>query len=122
MKDPKVGYVMGKRGAPADATNRLDLLLADYCESGKTLTPMEFNGAMLDIEPPVVSKDFILEGGKAKIQHIVNIKLINKARGLYKTGLIAANARVVLEVVKQVVVLEEKAKANKELKKQNDAH
>ena len=54
---------------------------------------MGFNGAMFDIKLPVVSKDVIPEGNEAKIQHIIDNRLINKAGGLYKTGLIIANAQ-----------------------------
>ena len=75
---------MGEGGAPADATNRLDLLHADYCKSGETLREMGFNGAMFGIEPPVVSKDVIPEGKEAKIQHIIDNWLINKAGGCAK--------------------------------------
>ena len=111
---------MGEGGAPADATNRLDLLHADYCKSGETLREMGFNGAMFGIEPPVVSKDVIPEGKEAKIQHIIDNWLINKAGGLCKTGLIIANAQVVLEAAKRIAVLDAKVKANVELKKKND--
>ena len=111
---------MGEGGAPADATNRLDLLHADYCKSGETLREMGFNGAMFGIEPPVVSKDVIPEGKEAKIQHIIDNWLINKAGGLCKTGLIIANAQVVLEAAKRIAVLDAKAKANAELKKTHD--
>jgi hypothetical protein len=111
-KDPKVRYEMGDRGAPGDATNRLYLLHADYRKSAERLTKMGFNEAMFDIELPVVSKDVIPEGNEAKIQHIIDNRLINKAVGLYKTGLIIANAQVVLEVAKRIAVLDAKAKAN----------
>jgi hypothetical protein len=103
-KDPKVRYEMGEGGAPADATNRLDLLHADYRKSVEALTEMGFNGVIFDIEPPVVSKDIIPEGNEAKIQHIIDNRLINKAQGLYKTGLIIANAQVVLEAAKRIAV------------------
>ena len=119
-KDPKVRYEMGEGGAPDDATNRLDHLRADYRKSAETLTEMGFNGAMFDIEPPVVSKDVIPEGNEAKIQHIIDNRLINKAGGLYKTGLIIANAQVVLEAAKRIAVLDAKAKAKAELKKTID--
>ena len=73
------------------------------------LTLMGFNGAILDIELPVISNNVILEGNEAKIEHIINNKLISTAWGLYKTGLIVANAQVVLEAAKQVAILETKA-------------
>ncbi len=43
------------------------------------MTEMGFNGAMFDIEPLIVSKDAILESNEAKIQHIIDNRLINKA-------------------------------------------
>jgi len=82
-KDLKVRYEMGEGGAPADAMNCMDLLHADYRKSAETLTEMGFNGAMFDIELPGVSKDIIPEGNKAKIQHIIDNRLINKVGGLY---------------------------------------
>ncbi len=60
------------------------------------------------------------EGKEAKIQHIIDNRLINKAGGLYKNGLIIANAQVVLEAAKRIAVLDAKAKENTELKKKND--
>jgi len=83
-KDPKVRYEMGEGGSPDDATNCLDHLNADYRKSVEALTEMGFNGVIFDIEPPVVSKDIIPEGNDAKIQHIIDNRLINKAGGLYK--------------------------------------
>ena len=80
-KDPKMRYEMGEGGAPADAMKRLDLLHADYRKSAETLTEMGFNGAMFDMEPTVVRKDVIPEGKEAKIQQIINNRLINKVGG-----------------------------------------
>jgi hypothetical protein len=81
-KDPKVRNEMGEGVAPADATNHLDLLHADYRKLAERLTKMGFNGAMFDIELPVISKDVIPEGNEANIQHIIDNRLINKAGGL----------------------------------------
>ncbi len=69
---------MGEGGAPADATNHLNLLHTDYRKLAETLMAMGLNGAMFDIELPVVSKDIIPEGNKAKI-HNINNRPINKA-------------------------------------------
>ena len=60
------------------------------------------------------------EGKEAKIQHIIDNRLINKAGGLYKNGLIIANAQVVLDAAKRIAVLDAEAKANAELKGKND--
>ncbi len=54
---------------------------------------------------------------EAQIQHIVDNKLLNKAGGLYKTSLIVANCRVVVEAEKRLAELEKKAKAMVERKR-----
>jgi hypothetical protein len=59
----------------------------------------------------------VFHNDEAQIQHIVDNKLLNKAGGLYKTGLIVANCRVVMEVGKRLAELEKKAKAKAEQKK-----
>jgi hypothetical protein len=48
---------------------------------------------------------------EAKINHIIHNCLINKAGGLYQTGLIVANHRVVVEVAKWVATFEKRVKA-----------
>ena len=47
---------------------------------------------------------------EAQIEHLVANKLINNAGGLFKTGMIVANARVVLEGAKRVNAAEKEAK------------
>ncbi len=51
---------------------------------------------------------------EAQFEHIVDNKLPNKAGGLYKTGLIVVNCRVVVEAGKRLAELEKKAKAKAE--------
>ena len=81
---------------------------------------MGFNGAMLDCELSKVKKKAVFRDNEAQIQQIVDNKLLNKAGGLYKTGLIVANCRVVLEAGKRLAELEKKAKAKVERKKDNE--
>ena len=68
--------------------------------------------------PMPLSKRFnpVFRNEEVRIQHIVDNKLLNKARGLYKTGLIVANCRVVVEAGKRMAELEKKAKAKMEQK------
>jgi hypothetical protein len=51
---------------------------------------------MLDVEPVEVEEATIPADEEAQIEHLVANKLINKAGGLFKTGMIVANARIVL--------------------------
>ena len=115
--DPKVRFEFGLGGAPAEATTRMDSLREEYTQAGVILTEMGYNGAMLDIAPPEAQHCVIPEGEEAQIEHIVTNKLINKAGGLYKTGLIVANARVVLEGAKRVIAAEVASKEAAEKKK-----
>jgi hypothetical protein len=62
----------------------------------------------------------VFHNDEAQIQHIVDKKLLNKAGGLYKTGLIVANCRVVVEAGKRLAELEKKAKAKVERKKDTE--
>jgi len=48
--------------------------------------------------------------------------VLNKAGGLYKTGLIVANCRVVVEAGKRMAELEKKAKAKTEQKKNTESN
>jgi hypothetical protein len=75
---------------------------------------------MLDCELPKVKKKPVFHDEEARIQHIVDNKLLNKVGGLYKTGLIIANCRVVVEAGKRMAELEKKAKAKTEQKKNTE--
>jgi hypothetical protein len=116
-EDPKVRHELGEGGAPPAAARRLAALNKEYIISATTLTAMGFNGELLDCELPKVKKQPVFRDEEAQIQHIVDNKLLNKAGGLYKTGLIVANCRVVLEAGKRMAELEKKAKEKVELKK-----
>jgi hypothetical protein len=78
---------------------------------------MGFNGELLDCKLPKVKRQSVFRDEEAQIQHIVDNKLLNKAGGLYKTGPIVANCRVVVEAGKRMAELEKKAKEKVELKK-----
>ena len=63
---------------------------------------MGYNNEMLDVELVEVEEATIMADEEVQIEHLVTNKLINKAGGLFKTGLIVANdARVVLEGAKR---------------------
>ena len=54
---------------------------------------------------------------EVEIQRISDNKLLNKAGGMYKTGLIVVNCRVVVEVGKKMTEFKKKVKAMAEQKK-----
>jgi hypothetical protein len=82
----------------------------EYKISAKSLTPMGFNGELLDCKLPKIKKKPVFCNEEAQIQHIIDNKLLNKAGGLYKTGLIIANCRVVVEAGKRMAELKKNAK------------
>jgi hypothetical protein len=62
-----------------------------------------YNGDMLDVMPHEAEEAEIpSDDEEAQIEHIVKNKLINKPGGLFRTGLIMANCRVIMEGSKQV--------------------
>ena len=71
---------------------------------------MGFNGELLDCKLPKVKKKPVFCDEEAQIQHITDNKLLNKAGGLYKTGLIVVNCRVVVEARKRMGELEKNVK------------
>ena len=102
-KDPKVWFEFGPDGAPPADTARMDLLKAEYKEAGEAVTKLGYHGDMLDVVPREAEAAEIPSDEEAQIEHIVRNKLINKPGGLFRTGLIVANWRVVMESSKQVV-------------------
>ena len=102
-KDPKVRFEFGPDGAPPADTARMDLLKAEYKEAGEAVTKLGYHGDMLDVVPREAEAAEIPSDEEAQIEHIVRNKLINKPGGLFRTGLIVANCRVVMESSKQVV-------------------
>ena len=120
-KNSKVRYELGEGGAPPDAAVRMSALHESYKKAGYALTDIGLNGAMLDIELPKVKVAPVFVDDEEKIKHIVENRLINKAGGLYKTGLIVANCRVVVEAAKRIAELDKRARLVVELKKGTDA-
>jgi hypothetical protein len=102
-KDPKVRFEFGPDGAPPADAARMDLLRAEYKEAGEAVTKLGYHGDMLDVVPREAEAAEIPSDEEAQIEHIVRNKLINKPGGLFRTGLIVANCRVVMESSKQVV-------------------
>ena len=78
------------------------------------------NGAMFDIELPKVMVAPIFVDDEEKIKHIVENHLINKVGGLYKTGLIVANCRAVVEAAKRIAELDKRVRLAATLKKGTD--
>ena len=122
MEDPKVRHELGEGGAPPAVAKRLAALDKKYKIAAKTLTGMGYNGTMLDCELPKVKKKPVFCDEEVRIKHIVDNKLMTKAGGLYKTGLIVANCRVVVEAGKRMVELETKARAKAKRKKHTESN
>ena len=80
-EDPKVRHELGEGGAPPAAAKCLAALNKEYKIAAKTLTRMGYNGTMLDCELPKVKKKPVFRDEEARIQHIVDNKLLNKAGG-----------------------------------------
>jgi hypothetical protein len=117
VNDPKVRHELGDGGAPPEAAIRMKALNMEYRKTARVLTGMGFNGAMLDVKLQKVKAAAAFEDNEAKIQYLVENRLINKAGGLYKTGTIVANCHVVNEGNRRVAELEKKAKEVKLMKK-----
>ena len=101
-------------GAPDDKQQMMKLLVQEYNECSATLTRLGFNGCVLNLEPRKVAENETLpDDEEAQIKHIVDNKLISKAGGLFKAGIVVANARVVVEAAKRVKAEEEKKKEEK---------
>ena len=66
------------------------------------MNKLGYNGDMLDVMPHEADEAEIPSNDEAQIEHIVKNKLINKPGGLFRTGLIVANCRIVMEGSKQV--------------------
>jgi hypothetical protein len=121
-EDPKVRHELGEGGAPPAVAKCMAALDKEYKIAAKTMTGMGYNGTMLICELPKVKKKPVFCDEEARIQHIVDNKLLNKAGGLYKTGLIVENCRVVVEVGKRMAELKKKTKAKTEQKKNTESN
>ncbi len=100
--DPKVRYELGGGGAPAESSKRMEKLVEDYKSASKELTEKGYNGKVLDLELPVARNATLLADEDAAVEPIVKNRLINKAGGLFKTGLLIANSRAVVQAAKQI--------------------
>jgi hypothetical protein len=76
---------------------------------------------MFNIELLMAKPAPVFVNDKDRINHNVDNCLINKVGGFYKTGLIVANCRVVVEAAKWVAMLERGAKAAAVMKKTTKA-
>jgi hypothetical protein len=101
-RDPKVRFEYGPGGAPPDEAGRMEKLREEYQEAAGAMNKLGYNGDMLDVMPHEAEEAEIPSDEEAQIEHIVKNKLINKPGGLFRTGLIVANCRVVMEGSKQV--------------------
>ena len=117
--DPKVRYELGVGGAPAEARNQMETLQAEYASTSKELTEKGYNGKVLNLELPVVRNATLLADEDATVDHIVKNRLINKAGGLFKAGILIANSRAVLRAAK-LIAEEDKQKALEAAQKKKD--
>jgi len=106
--DPKVRHELGDGGAPPEAAIRMKALNKEYRKTAKVLTGMGFNGGVMDVKLPKVKKAGVFEDNKARIQYLVDNRCMNKAGGLFKTGLLVANCQVVNECNRRVAGVEKK--------------
>ena len=80
----------------------MEKLREEYKEVAAAVNDLGYNGDMLDVVPREVEEAGIPSDKEAQIEHIVKNELINKPGGLFRTGLIVANCRVVMESSKQL--------------------
>jgi hypothetical protein len=97
VNDPKIRHELGDGGAPPEAAIWMKALLKEYKRTVRILRGMGFNGRMMDLKLPKVKAAAVFEDNEEKINRLVEIRLINKAGGLYKTGTIVVNCTVALE-------------------------
>ncbi len=117
---PKVRHELGEGGAPEEAAKRLQLLPANYQQQAGILTMLGYNGAMLDLEIPMVADNLITGDDEAKINPLLANNSVNRAGGLFKAGQIRANGCVVNEVIKQRAAIIEEGKAKTTKKKEDE--
>ena len=111
---------MGEGGAPEEAAKRLQLLPANYQQQAGILTMLGYNGAMLDLEIPMVADNLITGDDEAKINPLLANNSVNRVGGLFKAEQIMANGRVVNEVIKRRAAIIEEGKANATKKKEDE--
>ena len=80
----------------------------EYKKMARVLAGMGFNGGTMDVKLPKVKKMMVFKDNKAKIQHLMENCCMNKAGGLFKTGLIVTNCDVVNQCNRRVTGLDKK--------------
>ena len=104
-------HELGEGGDPKEQRVQLEKLCEDYATSAKKLTDMGLNGEVLDLKARTVSATTSVTADEEElIGRIVDKKLITKAGGLFKCGVIIANCCAVTAATKKVKELEVKAK------------
>ena len=103
-----MSWAMG--GVPPEAAIRMKELHKEYKKTARVLTGMGYNGGMMNVKLPKVTKATVFENNKGKIQHLMENHCMNKAGGLFKTGLIMANCDVVNQCNNRRVAEMEKKK------------
>ena len=106
VNDPNVRYESGKGGAPEEAGRCMELSVQEYEECAQTLNRLGFNGDVLNLEVCQVEENGYPSDEERQTEHIVKNKLVNKAGGWYKAGIVIANSRVVIEAAKRRVANE----------------
>lgn len=121
VNDPKVRYELGEGGAPPEASSRMELLEEEYNECAETLLRLGYNGKVLDLRARRVAamEEGLPDDEEAQVQHILDKNMITKSGGLFKTGIIVSNSRVVLEAAKRKKAMEEEKKKKKAEKDRN---
>ena len=69
------------------------------------------------MEPPVAGNATLLADEDAEVEHIVKNRLITKAGGLFKAGILIANSRAVVRAAKQIAEEDALKKSQAEQKK-----
>ncbi len=73
----------------------MEKLVKDYAERRQKLTELGFNGEVLDLKPKMATEksSVLTKDEEELIKEIMEKKIISKAGGLYKVGIIIANCR-----------------------------
>jgi len=95
--DPKVRHELGEGGAPEEQLVRMEQLVKDYNDSVQRLTDLGFNGEVLDLKPKTVTANSsaLTRDENELVEEILSKRLISKAGGLFKAGVIIANCKAV---------------------------
>jgi hypothetical protein len=101
--DQKVHHKLVEGGAPVEAGVRMEKLVEDYAERRQKLMVLGFNGEVLDLKPKMATANssVLAKDEEELIKEIMEKKIISKAGGLYKVGVIIANCRVATQAAQQ---------------------